>query len=73
MYTLGGDPEWKAAISYKLVEPDVLALEGMVDGQADPRPVPPDGRFPVPAHQPRLPLDQRVAAQPLSANAGFRH
>jgi uncharacterized membrane protein YphA (DoxX/SURF4 family) len=33
MYTLGGDPEMKAAVSYKLVEPDVLALEGTVDGK----------------------------------------
>jgi len=33
MYTLWGDPEWKAAISYKLVEPDVLALEGTVNGR----------------------------------------
>ncbi len=32
-YTLCCDPEWKAAVSYKLVEPDVLALEAMVDGK----------------------------------------
>ncbi|HWM93209.1 MAG TPA: hypothetical protein VN493_20765 [Thermoanaerobaculia bacterium] len=32
-YTLCCDPEWKAAISYKRVEPDVLALEGTVDGR----------------------------------------
>jgi len=31
----------------------------------DPRPVPPHGRFPVPAPQPRLPLDQRGAVRPL--------
>jgi uncharacterized membrane protein YphA (DoxX/SURF4 family) len=33
MYTLCCDPEWKAAISYKRVEPDVLVLEGTVDGK----------------------------------------
>jgi hypothetical protein len=32
-YTLCCDPEWKAAISFKQVEPDVLALEGTVDGK----------------------------------------
>ncbi len=32
-YALCCDPEWKAAISFKLVEPDVLALEGTVDGK----------------------------------------
>jgi hypothetical protein len=33
MYTLCCDPEWKAAISFKQVEPEVLALEGTVDGK----------------------------------------
>jgi uncharacterized membrane protein YphA (DoxX/SURF4 family) len=33
MYTLCCDPEWKAVISFKQVEPDVLALEGTVDGK----------------------------------------
>lgn len=33
MYTLCCEPEWQAAISYKQVEPDVLALEGTVDGK----------------------------------------
>lgn len=33
VFTLCCDPEWKAAISFKQVEPDVLALEGTVDGQ----------------------------------------
>ncbi len=33
MYTLCCDPEWQAAISFKQVEPDVLALEGIVDGK----------------------------------------
>ena len=33
MYTLCCDPEWKAAISFKQVEPDLLALEGTVDGK----------------------------------------
>jgi len=33
MYTLCCDPEWKASISFKQVEPDVLALEGIVDGK----------------------------------------
>jgi hypothetical protein len=33
MYTLCCDPEWKAAISFKQVAPDVLALEGTVDGK----------------------------------------
>lgn len=34
MYTLCCEPEWKAAaISFKQVEPDVLALEGTVDGR----------------------------------------
>ena len=32
-YTLCCDPEWTAAISYKRVEPDVLALEGTVEGE----------------------------------------
>ena len=32
-YTLCCDPEWTAAISYKQVEPDVLALEARVDGK----------------------------------------
>jgi hypothetical protein len=32
-YTLCCDPKSKAAISFKLVEPDVLALEGTVDGK----------------------------------------
>ncbi|MFL6201531.1 MAG: hypothetical protein ACJ76J_20350 [Thermoanaerobaculia bacterium] len=32
-YTLCCDPEWQAAISFKQVEPDVLALEGTVDGK----------------------------------------
>ncbi|HVG09584.1 MAG TPA: hypothetical protein VNM67_17920 [Thermoanaerobaculia bacterium] len=33
MYTLCCDPEMKAAISFKRVEPDVLALEGTVNGR----------------------------------------
>jgi hypothetical protein len=34
MYTLCCDPEWKeAAISFKRIGPDVLALEGKVDGK----------------------------------------
>ncbi len=36
MYTLCCDPEWKeeeAAISFKRISPDVLALEGKVDGK----------------------------------------
>jgi hypothetical protein len=33
MYTLCCDPEWKAAISFKQVEPEVLALEGTVNGK----------------------------------------
>ncbi|HEV8577724.1 MAG TPA: hypothetical protein VGX68_01480 [Thermoanaerobaculia bacterium] len=33
MYTLCCDPEWKAAISFEQVEPEVLALEGTVDGK----------------------------------------
>jgi len=33
MYTLCCDPEMKAAISFKRVEPDVLVLEGMVAGR----------------------------------------
>ena len=33
VFTLCCDPEWKAAISYKRVEPDVLALEGTVNGK----------------------------------------
>ncbi|HWN43530.1 MAG TPA: hypothetical protein VNW71_14975 [Thermoanaerobaculia bacterium] len=32
-YTLCCDPEWNAAISFKLVEPDVLVLQGTVDGK----------------------------------------
>lgn len=32
-YTLCCDPDWKASISFKQVEPDVLALEGTVDGK----------------------------------------
>jgi len=32
-YTLCCDPEWKASISFQQVEPDVLALEGTVDGK----------------------------------------
>jgi uncharacterized membrane protein YphA (DoxX/SURF4 family) len=32
-YTLCCDPEWKAAISFQQVGPDVLALEGTVDGK----------------------------------------
>ena len=32
-YTLCCDPEWNAAISFKQVEPDVLALDGTVDGK----------------------------------------
>jgi hypothetical protein len=33
LYTLCCDPEWQAAISFKQVEPDVLALDGTVDGK----------------------------------------
>jgi hypothetical protein len=33
MFTLCCDPEWEAAISFKQVRPDVLALEGTVNGQ----------------------------------------
>jgi len=33
VFTLCCDPEWKAALSFKLVEPDVLALEGTVNGK----------------------------------------
>lgn len=33
MYTLCCDPEWQAAISFKQIEPEVLALEGLVDGK----------------------------------------
>jgi hypothetical protein len=33
MYTICCDPEWQAAVSYKRVEPDVLALEATVDGR----------------------------------------
>jgi len=33
MYTLCCDPEWQASISFRQVEPDVLALEGTVDGK----------------------------------------
>ena len=32
-YTLCCDPEWNASISFKQVEPDVLALDGTVDGK----------------------------------------
>jgi len=32
-FTLCCEPEWKAAISFKQVGPDVLALEGTVDGK----------------------------------------
>jgi hypothetical protein len=32
-YTLCCDPEQKASISFKQIEPDVLALEGIVDGK----------------------------------------
>jgi len=33
MYTLCCDPEWKAAISFQRIGPDVLALEGTLDGK----------------------------------------
>lgn len=33
VFALCCDPEWTAAISFKQIEPDVLALEGTVDGQ----------------------------------------
>jgi hypothetical protein len=33
VFTLCCDPEWKAAISFKRVGPDVLALEGTVNGK----------------------------------------
>jgi hypothetical protein len=33
VFTLCCEPEWKAAISFKQVGPDVLALEGTVDGK----------------------------------------
>lgn len=33
VFTLCCDPEWKAAISFKQVGPDLLALEGTVNGQ----------------------------------------
>jgi hypothetical protein len=49
MYTLCCDPEWQAAISFQRIEPDVLALEGTVDGRqirGRYRRVP-DSRFPL--------------------------
>ncbi|MFP5284995.1 MAG: hypothetical protein ACLGI9_04590, partial [Thermoanaerobaculia bacterium] len=52
MYTLCCEPEWKAAISFKQVEPDVLALEGTVDGKQI------RGRFRRMAHS-RFPLVSR--------------
>jgi hypothetical protein len=33
MYTLCCEPDWQAAISFAQVEPDVLAVEGIVDGK----------------------------------------